>query len=245
MYDPVFPQRATEVLTRLFAMYRRSPREAAARLNQESAGLSPDLLSNLRQFGSTPTPRQLQALKLRFSLTIGGAFKLFGYRLDSMRGVEALLNGGRTRFEGGHQRGRAREVHRSLGMGHASNRKSEQVGSHRADGRQAGCTEGSYRPLDGGRCRLPIASGVESESTAESIHFAPSLTGCQLWRKVRMTSILRLMIFRKRVMRLWNNEGRKSVGFVRNLQVQMISGAPALNIDPLHVFRRMWNTGLV
>jgi hypothetical protein len=61
-------------------------------------------------------------------------------------------------------------------MGHASNRKGEQGGSHRADGRQAGCTEGAYRPLDGGRCRLPIASGVESEETAESIHFAPPLT---------------------------------------------------------------------
>jgi len=68
------------------------------RLNRDSVGLSPDLLSNLRQFGSTPTPHQLQALKQRLSLTIGGTFKLFGYSLDSMRGVEALLNGGRTRL---------------------------------------------------------------------------------------------------------------------------------------------------
>jgi transcriptional regulator with XRE-family HTH domain len=98
MYDSVFPQQATEVLSRLFALIRRAPRDVATRLNRESAGLSPDLLTNLRQFGSTPTPRQLQALKLRLSLTIGGAFKLFGYKLDSMRSIEALLNGGRTRF---------------------------------------------------------------------------------------------------------------------------------------------------
>jgi hypothetical protein len=98
MYDPVLSRNSTEVLARLFALTRRAPREAAARLDRESAGLSADLLTNLRQFGSTPTPRQLQALKLHLSLTIGGAFKLFGYSLDGMRGVEGRLNGGRTRF---------------------------------------------------------------------------------------------------------------------------------------------------
>jgi hypothetical protein len=98
MYDSVFPQQVTEVLSRLFALIRRAPRDVATRLNRESAGLSPDLLSNIRQFGSTPTPRQLQALKLRLSLTIEGAFKIFGYKLDGMRSIEALLNGGRTRF---------------------------------------------------------------------------------------------------------------------------------------------------
>jgi hypothetical protein len=98
VYDPVLPQQATEVLSRLFSLVRGAPREITARLNRESAGLSPDLLSNLRQFGSTPTPRQLQALKLRLSLTIGGAFKLFGYKLDRMPAIERLLNGERTRF---------------------------------------------------------------------------------------------------------------------------------------------------
>ena len=98
MYDPVLSWDATEVLSRLFALTRRAPREAATRLVRESAGLSADLLTNLRQFGSTPTPRQLQALKLHLSLTIGGAFKLFGYSLDGMRGIEGRLNGGRTRF---------------------------------------------------------------------------------------------------------------------------------------------------
>jgi hypothetical protein len=98
VYDPVLSWDATEVLSRLFALTRRAPREAATRLDRESAGLSADLLTNLRQFGSTPTPRQLQALKLHLSLTIGGAFKLFGYSLDGMRGLEGRLNGGRTRF---------------------------------------------------------------------------------------------------------------------------------------------------
>jgi hypothetical protein len=100
VYDPVLSWDATEVLSRLFALTRRAPRETATRLDRESAGLSADLLTNLRQFGSTPTPRQLQALKLHLSLTIGGAFKLFGYSLDGMRGIEGRLNGGRTRFLG-------------------------------------------------------------------------------------------------------------------------------------------------
>ena len=85
MYDPVLTQQTTEVLSRLFSLIRGAPREVTARLNRESAGLSPDLLSNIRQFGSTPTPRQLQALKLRLSLTIGGAFKLFGYAAADFR----------------------------------------------------------------------------------------------------------------------------------------------------------------
>jgi hypothetical protein len=98
MYDPAVSRNATEVLAQLLELTRRAPREATARLDRESAGLSADLLTNLRQFGSTPTPRQLQALKLHLSLTIGGAFKLFGYSVDGMRGIEARLNGGRTRF---------------------------------------------------------------------------------------------------------------------------------------------------
>ena len=60
MYDPVISRNAAEVLAQLLALTRRAPREAAAKLDRESAGLSADLLTNLRQFGSTPTPRQLQ-----------------------------------------------------------------------------------------------------------------------------------------------------------------------------------------
>src|SRR6202000_2714869 len=46
----------------------------------------------------TPSPRQLYALSQHLSLTIGGAFKLFGYSLESMRHLDFLLNGTRTRF---------------------------------------------------------------------------------------------------------------------------------------------------
>jgi hypothetical protein len=76
------------------------------------------LLSNIRQFGTTPTPRQLQALKLRLSLTIGGVFRLFGYKLDSMRNIEALLNADRTRFVESYPFHRDRPVDLPGTLGH-------------------------------------------------------------------------------------------------------------------------------
>jgi hypothetical protein len=98
VYEPVLPQHAAEVLSQLFALSREAPHAVVNRLHDDEADLSSDLLTNLRKFGSVPSPRQLRALKLRLSMTIGGTFKLFGYRLDSMRQFESLLNGERTRF---------------------------------------------------------------------------------------------------------------------------------------------------
>jgi hypothetical protein len=98
VYDPILPQHAADVLSQLFRLFPEVPREAAHRPQRDVADLSPNLLMNLRQFGSIPSPRQLRALELRLSLTIGSAFELFGYRLDNMRAVEALLNVERTRF---------------------------------------------------------------------------------------------------------------------------------------------------
>ena len=98
MYDPVLPQHAADVLSQLFALFRKAPGKDLHRLNPDVDGLSPNLLMNLRQHGSIPSPRQLHALRLSLSMTIGGVFKLFGYSLDSMRKVEFLLNGERTRL---------------------------------------------------------------------------------------------------------------------------------------------------
>lgn len=98
MYDPVLPQHAADVLSQLFALFRKAPGKDLHRLNPDVDGLSPNLLMNLRQHRSIPSPRQLHALRLSLSMTIGGVFKLFGYSLDSMRKVEFLLNGERTRL---------------------------------------------------------------------------------------------------------------------------------------------------
>jgi hypothetical protein len=98
VYDPVLPQHSADVLSRLFALFRKAPGEALHRSGSNVDDLSPNLLMNLRQSGSAPSPRQLHALKLRLSMTTGGVFKLFRYSLDRMREVEFLLNGERTWF---------------------------------------------------------------------------------------------------------------------------------------------------
>ncbi len=98
MRDPFSSQHAADVLSRLFTLFRESRYEDRHRPGPDTVNLSPNLLMNLRQFGSVPSVRQLHALSLHLSWSIGGVYRLFGYRLDSMRSVEELLNGARTRF---------------------------------------------------------------------------------------------------------------------------------------------------
>jgi tetratricopeptide (TPR) repeat protein len=81
-------------------------------------------------------------------------------------------------FEGSHQRGRPGEVHRPLGVGNARERECKKGGSHRTDGREKRGFEGVFSLPVSRQNRRPIATGIESEETAESIHFAPPLT----WR---------------------------------------------------------------
>ncbi len=98
MYEPELSKAAPEVLAQLLDLFRTTPWNPASHSVPSDYRLSPHLLMNERQFGYVPSPRQLYALKRRLSLSTGGVYKLFGYRLDSMRRVEALLNGHRTRF---------------------------------------------------------------------------------------------------------------------------------------------------
>ena len=75
-----------------------------------------------------------------------------------------------------HKRLCAGEVHRSLGVGNARKRKRKEGWSHCADGRVQQGFEGELRLPVGKQSEQPIATGFESEETAESIHFAPPLT---------------------------------------------------------------------
>jgi hypothetical protein len=63
-------------------------------------------------------------------------------------------------------------------MGHTGKRERKKGRSHRADGREKRGFESMIRLPISERDRRPIAIGIESEETAESIHFAPPLT----WR---------------------------------------------------------------
>jgi transcriptional regulator with XRE-family HTH domain len=98
VYEVVSVERKTEMLSHLLMLSRTRLRERPGAESEVRRTLSPDLITNIRQFGYTPSPRQLHAISQSLGVTIGGAFKLFGYSLESIRGLDFLLNGTRTRF---------------------------------------------------------------------------------------------------------------------------------------------------
>lgn len=97
VYEPVPHRKKAEILSQLMLARSRS-RDGSNLETRLSESFIPDLISNLRRSDYTPSPRQLYALSQHLSVTIGGAFKLFGYSLESMRQLDFLLNGTRTRF---------------------------------------------------------------------------------------------------------------------------------------------------
>lgn len=98
MYEPELSKAAPDNLAHLLNLFSGSLARQADAFVTNPEPLSPHLLMNVRQSGYVPSPRQLHALKRHLSISTGGAFKLFGYRLDSFRRTEELLNGHRTRF---------------------------------------------------------------------------------------------------------------------------------------------------
>jgi hypothetical protein len=98
VYEPMSALRKAEMLSHLLMLSRSRRSGVAAREPEVSGALSSDLISNIRQFGYTPSPRQLFAISESLNLTIGGAFKLFGYSLERIRELDFLLNGARTRL---------------------------------------------------------------------------------------------------------------------------------------------------
>jgi hypothetical protein len=80
----------------LLARSRRQATDLGGRDVRDT--LNPDLISNIRRSGYTPSPRQLHEISQQLSLTIGGTFKLFGYSLEGLRNLDSVLNGTRTRL---------------------------------------------------------------------------------------------------------------------------------------------------
>jgi hypothetical protein len=98
VYEPVPAQAKADMLSDLLALTRSRRSDLVGPDPEIRDMLSPDLITNIRQFGYTASPRQLHAVSQNLNLTIGGAFKLFGYSLESMRELDFLLNGSRTRL---------------------------------------------------------------------------------------------------------------------------------------------------
>ena len=86
------------MLSHLLMLSRSRTREEPGSELELHGTLSPDLISNIRQFGYTPSLPHLHSISQHLDLSIGGAFKLFGYNLEKMRHLDFLLNGARTRL---------------------------------------------------------------------------------------------------------------------------------------------------
>ena len=98
VYEPESAEKKAEMLSHLLMLSRSRRRETHDRENRVDGAFSSDLITNIRKFGYTPSPRQLHAMSQYLGLTMGGAFKLFGYSLEGMRGLDFVLNGERTRL---------------------------------------------------------------------------------------------------------------------------------------------------
>jgi transcriptional regulator with XRE-family HTH domain len=98
VYDPELARRSADALAHLLKLKRSRTSSDPQASTRPFGDLNPDLLTNIRRFGYTPSLRQINALSEQMSLTIGGAFKLFGYRLDAMRKLDAELNSEKTRL---------------------------------------------------------------------------------------------------------------------------------------------------
>lgn len=100
MDHPTSARSAAEILQHLFHLspQRVAPVFEGRYAEDPKSTLSPHLLANLRRSNSVPRPRHLLALSRRFHLTLGGAFKIFGFDLDRLRALDHRLNGERTRF---------------------------------------------------------------------------------------------------------------------------------------------------
>lgn len=98
VYDPELARRSAEILSQLITLRRSRGSRGQQHSTRSSFRFNPDLLSNIHRYGYTPSIRQIHVLSEQLSLTIGGAFKIFGYRLDSMRKLDMALNGERTRL---------------------------------------------------------------------------------------------------------------------------------------------------
>ena len=98
VYEPVSAHRKADMLSHLLLLARSRRQATDLGGHRVRDTLNPDLIANIRRFGYTPSPQTLHEISQQLSLTIGGAFKLFGYSLEGVRNLDFVLNGTRTRL---------------------------------------------------------------------------------------------------------------------------------------------------
>lgn len=98
MYTPVSPGDVIERVEHIRALHRQiqatSDQKRVAHTQHERK--LKDFISNLRRTTARPMANMVRDLAEACSLTIDGAYRLFGYELDGIREFDQELNGGRT-----------------------------------------------------------------------------------------------------------------------------------------------------
>jgi hypothetical protein len=112
MYEHVPVQRMVDDLRYIYHLYRTDDSFTEADVESHAARMVflRGLLNNLKHGTSKLSPRLLAGIPRHMPLSIGGAFRLQGYRLDSMRQADFHLNGHRTRIVESYPFHRDREV---------------------------------------------------------------------------------------------------------------------------------------
>ena len=134
MYRPIPREQIADNLIHLRELFREikpsSEKEVRAREKREV--VTKNLLSNLFRMKEHPTLQTVLEIAEVFLLTLDGAHRMFGYRLEEIREYDSQLNGHLTHIERSHERLRPGEVHGSLGVSSTRERKRKQNWCHRA-----------------------------------------------------------------------------------------------------------------
>ncbi len=100
MYKSVPRNEIAEALVHIRALFRqiKPTNEHEFRVFERREATIRDLLSNLKRTGEHPTLKTLLDIADTCAMTLDGAHRLFGYRLDGMQELDHTLNAGRTRL---------------------------------------------------------------------------------------------------------------------------------------------------
>jgi hypothetical protein len=98
VYSFVPREQIADTLIHLRGLFRELPpvNEKEYRAHERRELLTKNLISNLLRTKDHPTLHSVLEVANAFSLTLGGAHRLFGYELEQIREYDLRLNAGRT-----------------------------------------------------------------------------------------------------------------------------------------------------